>query len=183
MNSFYVFLIVVGILLGILIHTMARDIRYLFMDRLYRKTTTIVVKMRPIGNEKFSVRTIKSVRGLNRFPVLTSQLTSFQQLVDNLVDKIICYKLVEYYTIRGQIQSHINGFCNNLEDLNTYFEQVDCARDNSDEETIYDTVVVRAVQETEQNNAAVLEILQGINDEISHYIEENDIKLFPHPQA
>ena len=145
---------------------------------------TIRSKMKLIGNEHFNVQSIHKVSGVDRFPELECQITKLQEIVENLTDKFVYYKLGEHYDedLSIILQSQINEFCKNLIDFNYYLKRISMRPEIDNFEDSSDRIVNRAVAEIEATNKKILNAIMNINDDLSYYIEDHDLKLFPHPQ-
>ena len=142
---------------------------------------TIRIKMKLIGNDHFNVETIKMVYGISEFSSLLYQVVTFQEIVENLTEKIIYYKLGDYYDQNLRIQEYINDFCNNLKCVNYYLKRIKRPEPYSVED-FNDRVLTRAVDEIKTKNKAIINALETINEAISYHIETHNLKLFPHPQ-
>lgn len=153
-----------------------------FIADLIKGHKKITISMRHIGNQEFDIRNISSTKGIDRYPRLKCQTQFFQKQVNNLVEKIDCYKLTEFYDKKPRIQTDINLFCKNLEQINLFLQEHKVLVTDDPDGLSSDSVLSRIAKEIENANNELSKDIEALDTEVSHEIERNNLQLLPNPR-
>lgn len=147
-------------------------IYYLVKTFLQSSNLDLKIKSCRIGNKIYSVRTIKQVH----FPYweiyqLNTQVDDLKYIVKVIVDKIILYRLEDFYNTSDIVQRNINAFCDNIMELRTICSE--CGRLAVDNKILND-----AIGQVWTDNYKILDNLRGFSSMLDEYVKFHTNGLF-----
>ena len=160
-------------IIGLIIGTILGVVIYHFIKSCLRKSNLdLKVKTCRIGNKFYSVRTIKQVH-LPYWEIyhLNTQVDDLKYSVKVIVDKIILYRLEDFYDTSDVVQRNVDAFCDNIMELSIICSE--CGRLAVDNK-----ILDNAVNQVWVDNYKILHNLKEFSSMLDEYVKFHDGSLF-----
>ena len=161
------------VIIGFIFGAVSGIAAYVFVNsHLKHSSMDLKIKTCHIGNKTYSVHTIKTAN-LPFWEVyqLNTQVDDLKYIVKEIVDKIILYRLEDFYDTDDIVQRNIDAFCNNIMELKIVCSE--CQNMSVDTK-----ILNNAVNKVWTDNWKILHNLKDFSAMLDEYIEFHDDSLF-----